>query len=185
MEYRKTIVLKNGQVCLLRSAAAADGAAMTEFFLRTHGETEFLCSAPEENSHTAQQEAAFLQEKFESPVEAVLVAVVDGELAGTAGIAAIGRKRKVCHRASFWITVAKAHWGQGIGHALLDACIDCARRAGYEQVELDVVAENGRALALYRSAGFVEYGRNPKGFRLGAERYQELVLMRLELLAEI
>ena len=31
-------------------------------------------------------------------------------------------------------------------------------------LELSVVADNARAMALYQRAGFVEYGRNPKGF---------------------
>ena len=37
------------------------------------------------------------------------------------------------------------------------------------------------ALALYKKFGFVEYGRNPKGFRSRNTGYQELVLMRLAL----
>ncbi|MBQ7681453.1 MAG: GNAT family N-acetyltransferase, partial [Oscillibacter sp.] len=53
--------------------------------------------------------------------------------------------------------------------------------AGYAQLELAAVSENARALALYRSAGFVEYGRNPRGFRSRLTGWQELVLMRLEL----
>jgi ribosomal protein S18 acetylase RimI-like enzyme len=48
-------------------------------------------------------------------------------------------------------------------------------------LELDVVASNERAIALYQDEGFVEYGRNPRGFRLRSGAYQELVLMRLEL----
>ena len=64
---------------------------------------------------------------------------------------------------------------------MTEACIACARAAGYVQLELEAVAENERALALYRSLGFVEYGRNPKGFRSRLSGWQELVLMRLEL----
>ena len=75
----------------------------------------------------------------------------------------------------------KAHWGLGIGRALTEACIECAKKAGYAQLELEVVAENKSALALYKSVGFVEYGRNPKGFRSRLTGWQELVLMRLEL----
>ena len=56
-----------------------------------------------------------------------------------------------------------------------------ARKAGYTQLELDVVADNASALALYKKFGFVEYGRNPKGFRSRNTGYQELVLMRLAL----
>lgn len=64
----------------------------------------------------------------------------------------------------------------------MTACIESARAAGYTQLELSAVAENGRALALYEKAGFVEYGRNPRGFRSRLTgQYQELVYMRLEL----
>ena len=64
---------------------------------------------------------------------------------------------------------------------MTEACIACARAAGYAQLELAAVAENEKALALYRSVGFTEFGRNPKGFRSRLSGWQELVLMRLEL----
>ena len=73
------------------------------------------------------------------------------------------------------------YWSLGIGRALTEACIECAGAAGYVQLELEAVAENKSALALYRSVGFQEYGRNPKGFRSRLTGWQELVLMRLEL----
>ena len=57
------------------------------------------------------------------------------------------------------------------------ACIQCAKQAGYAQLELDVVAENTRAIALYQKEGFVEYGRNPDGFRSRTSGAQELVYM--------
>ena len=56
----------------------------------------------------------------------------------------------------------------------------CEER-GYAQLELEAVAENQTALTLYKSVGFVEYGRNPRGFRSRFSGWQELVLMRLEL----
>lgn len=48
-------------------------------------------------------------------------------------------------------------------------------------MELEVVAENRSAIGLYESVGFVEYGRNPKGFRSRLTGWQEVVLMWLEL----
>ena len=49
-------------------------------------------------------------------------------------------------------------------------------------MELEAVGENAHALALYESLGFVEFGRNPKGFRSRITgKYQELVSMRLDL----
>ena len=98
-----------------------------------------------------------------------------------AGIEPVGAKYKVRHRADFGISVLKDYWGLGLGRALAKACIRCAKDAGYVQLELNAVAENERALALYRDLGFVEYGRNPRGFNSRLSGYQELVYMLLEL----
>lgn len=181
MEYRKTITMKDGRECVLRNGTEQDGQAVTEVFNRTHAQTDYLLSYPEENSFTAEQEAQFLQKKTESENEIEILAEIGGAIVGTAGIERVGAKEKVRHRAAFGISVERAYWGLGIGRALTEACVECAKDAGYAQLELDVVAENHRAIALYESAGFVEYGRNPKGFRSRLTGWQELVLMRLEL----
>ena len=75
----------------------------------------------------------------------------------------------------------KEYWGLGIGRALMEACINCAKEAGYAQLELTVVAENARAIALYQKAGFVEYGRNPRGFHSRISGFQEVIYMLLDL----
>lgn len=181
MKYEQTILLKNGKEAVIRNGDASDGDTVFKVFHRTHEETDYLLSYPDENSLDPEQEAQFLKEKTESSDETELVAVVDGVIAGTAGIESVGRKYKVEHRAEFGISVLKAYWGMGLGKALTEACIQCAKDAGYRQLELNVVAENDRALSLYRSLGFVEFGRNPRGFRSRMTGYQELVYMRLEL----
>lgn len=181
MEYSKQIVLKDGRTAILRHGVEVDGSAVFENFNRTHGETDYLLSYPDENSFTAEQEGKFLKRKAESANEVEIIALVDGRVAGTAGVDAIGGKYKLRHRAEFGISVLKEYWGLGIGRALMDACIECARQAGYAQLELTVVAENARAVEMYRRAGFVEFGRNPRGFNSRLSGYQELVSMRLEL----
>ena len=98
-----------------------------------------------------------------------------------AGIEAVGEKYKVKHRAELGISILKEFWGLGLGKALLTACIHCAKEAGYKQIELNVVAENERAVSLYRSMGFEEFGRNPRGFRSRISGYQELVYLLLKL----
>ena len=75
----------------------------------------------------------------------------------------------------------KEYWGLGIGKAMMKACVQCAQNAGYQQLELEVVAENQRAENMYKSIGFVEYGRNPLGFISKYSGPQELVYMRLVL----
>ena len=181
MKYCQQIVLKNGKTAVLRNGVASDGSAVFENFNRTHAETDYLLSYPDENSFDSEKEGQFLEQKTASTHEIELIAFVDGKVAGTAGIEAVGTKDKVRHRAEFSISVLKEYWGLGIGRALTQACIRCAKEAGYTQLELTVVAENERAIALYRSAGFTEYGRNPRGFLSRASGYQELVYMLLEL----
>lgn len=181
MKYYKEILLKNGAKCILRSAEGSDAEGVYENFMQTHGETEFLLSYPDENSFDIPQEEQFLTKMAMGEREAEICAVLEGRIVGTAGIEAVGAKDKVRHRASFGISVEKASWGLGIGRALTQACIECARVAGYSQLELDVVSANETAVSLYKSAGFVEYGRNPKGFRTRSGQWQELVLMRMDL----
>lgn len=181
MKYDQRIFLKNGKEAWLRNGGAPDGEAVYELFNRTHAETDYLLSYPDENSFDPEQEARFLKEKTESPNEIEILALVDEMIVGSAGIEAVGSKDKVRHRASFGISVRKDHWGLGLGKALTLACIECAEAAGYAQLELEAVAENRAALALYESVGFAEYGRNPRGFRSRLSGWQEIVLMRLEL----
>lgn len=181
MKYEQTILLKNGKEAVIRNGDELDGNDVFDVFNRTHGETDYLLTYPDENSFDSEQEAQFLKEKAISPNEIELVAIVDGKIAGTAGIESVGEKYKVKHRAEFGIGILKEYWGLGLGKALTKACIQCAIDAGYEQLELNVIAENERALSLYRSLGFIEYGRNPRGFNSKISGYQELVYMLLEL----
>ncbi len=181
MQYYKTILLKNGKECCLRNGIERDGQAVLENFNLVHAQTDFLLSYPDENSFDAEMESRFLKEKSESENEIEIIAVVDGAVVGTAGIEAVGAKYKVRHRAELGISIAEEFWGLGIGRELTDACIECAREAGYTQLELSVVAENTRAVTLYKKAGFVEYGRNPKGFNSRTSGFQEIIHMRLEL----
>ena len=181
MEYSKTIRLKDGRTCTLRNGTERDGQALLDIYILTHAQTDYLLAYPDEATMTAQMEAQFLKGKTDSPDEIEILAEVDGNVVGSAGIGCVGRKDKLKHRAEFGISVDRAYWGLGIGRAMTEACIECAAKAGYSQLELDAVAENEKALALYRSLGFVEYGRNPRGFRSRLTGWQELVLMRLEL----
>ena len=181
MKYSKTVRLKDGRTCMIRNGTQQDAQGVWDNFVLTHGETEFLTTYPEEVNYTLEQEEAYLMQKEESDRDAALLAEVDGKVGGTAGIDGSKAAEKTRHRAHVGSSIAKAWWGLGIGRALTEACIKCAREAGYLQLELEVVADNHRAMELYKSVGFMEYGRNPKGFRSRNSGWQENVLMRLEL----
>ena len=48
---------------------------------------------------------------------------------------------------------------------LMDAAIQTAQSAGYAQIELEVAADNERAIRLYERFGFKEYGRCPRALK--------------------
>ena len=179
MRYYRRITLKNGKECVLRNGRPEDAEAVVEMVVRTHEETDFLLSYPDEHAFTKEEEVKFLAAKDESEKEIYIVAEIDGVIVGSAGTDGRGDREKLRHRAEFGIGILKEYWGLGIGKALTQACIGCAEEAGFGQLELAVVADNQAALSLYEKCGFQIYGRNPRGFRSRYSGWQELVLMCL------
>jgi ribosomal protein S18 acetylase RimI-like enzyme len=85
----------------------------------------------------------------------MLVATVDGGLAGLGGLAPQeGGRAELCklHVDSRW-------QGRGIGRLLASGLIYHAREAGFSEIELHVTATQTAAIALYRRLGFHEIRR--------------------------
>jgi RimJ/RimL family protein N-acetyltransferase len=61
--------------------------------------------------------------------------------------------------ADLGMLVSDGHRGQGVGSALMEACLDWCRDSGAHKVTLSVFPHNGAALALYRKYGFQVEGR--------------------------
>ena len=173
----KEIVLKDGRRCLLRPASPADAAEMVAFMKRTAGETPFLLRNPDEVTYTAEEEAEKLREIAADPRCVMLAAVVDGKIAGNSGLGDLGPKRRLRHRCTMAITLFREYWGLGAGTAMIGYLTQLAQQIGYEQMDLEVVADNARALALYRKCGFIESGRRHHAAKLDDGTYQDHILM--------
>lgn len=181
MRYEKAEILRNGSTLHIRSAEARDAQNVLNLVALTHGQTDYLLSYPDERRFNLEQEAEYLNGMLESDREIMLLSEIDGTLCGSVGVFAVGSRYKVRHRAELGISVDESFWGLGIGKALMQSAIECAKLAHYTQLELSVVADNRRAVSMYKKFGFVEFGRNPKGFLSKYTGYQALVDMRLEL----
>ena len=86
MKYLRTITLKDGRTCILRNGTQGDGQAALDNFNLTHRQTEFLLSYPNEKGFSVEDEERFLREKTESDDEIELLAELDGNVIGMAGI---------------------------------------------------------------------------------------------------
>ena len=181
MNYNKIVTLKNNKKCIIKNASEKEAQGVLDVFNATRFQTDFLLTYPDETNFTIEQEKEFLLHKEKSKNEIQLCAIVDDKIVATASVDALGNNFKIKHRAELGIAVNKTFWRMGIGKELAIACIECAKMAGYLQLELSVVSGNLPAVSLYKKIGFVEYGRNPKGFNSRKTGWQELVLMRLEL----
>ena len=107
------------------------------------------------------QELARLPGDYAPPDGRLLLAVDDDELAGC--IAMRKLEPGVCEMKRLF--VRPAHRAKGLGRVLVNAVIDEARKLGYTTMRLDTLpGRMDKAIALYRSLGFVEiapYCHNP------------------------
>ncbi len=89
----------------------------------------------------------------------LLVAEMDGEVVGNAGLHPVSPMLRRRHALAMGIAVAPQAQGQGVGSALMAALCEYADRwAGALRIELSVYVDNEVAIRLYRKFGFVVEG---------------------------
>ena len=88
---------------------------------------------------------------------AMLIAEVDGRIAGTVSIGGHSHRLPNSLRL-FALDVGPAFRRKGVGAALIDAVEKMARRRGIQSVNLEVAVEKGDALRLYERRGYQRLG---------------------------
>jgi ribosomal protein S18 acetylase RimI-like enzyme len=115
----------------------------------------------------------FIRDALADPQQAIFGAIESGLI----GIVGVYRNRnlKSAHKIHVWGTyVSPTHRSKGIGRSLMEAAIEFARGCpGITQIHLSVSETALPALALYEELGFVAWGTEPRGLRLGQEFFSE------------
>ena len=109
-------------------------------------------------------ELAGLPGDYAEPRGALLLATVDGELAGCCALRPMDTADYPNTSEMKRLYVRKAFRGFGLGRLLTEAILDAARQAGYASVLLDTLNEMDTARNLYADLGFEEippYYHNP------------------------
>ena len=174
----ETLILKNGKTCVLRSVEPEDGARMIAYMKIMLGETPFLLRTPEEFDYSVEGEAEVLRRRRDDPRALMILAEADGEIVAASDVTPMGTKSRMLHRATLGMSVRQDYWRQGIGSAMMERLITYAKQAGFEQIELEVVSANRRALNLYTKYGFQVYGTRPHGIKYADGSYADDYMMR-------
>jgi len=111
-----------------------------------------------------EQELATLPGSYAAPRGTVLLAWIDGELAGCCALRPIDDVDVPNAAEMKRLYVRPAFRRFGLGRLLAEAVLDAARRMGYSSVLLDTLDDMEAARALYEELGFIEippYYHNP------------------------
>ncbi|WP_296354093.1 GNAT family N-acetyltransferase [Ramlibacter sp.] len=100
------------------------------------------------------QELAQLPGEYAAPRGALLLARVDGEVAGCCALRPLDAADYPNAAEMKRLYVRKAFRGFGLGRHLVEAMLDAARQAGYASVLLDTLDDMEAARALYEDLGF-------------------------------
>jgi RimJ/RimL family protein N-acetyltransferase len=154
-------------------AVQGDAAEILDFLNRVSLETDYLSFTPGDVGITLEEEVAFLR-SMEDPARGfMLKALVDGVIAGTAGITR-SKSIRLRHVGQVGISVVRKHWRQGVGRALMEGVVKEGERLGLRRLSLLVRSDNVRAIALYESVGFRHEGRLAGAFVVGDTLYDDL-----------
>ena len=114
---------------MIRAAKPEDAERLLALHKTLDAETKFMLFEPGERTTTVEDERRRLERIEESSNEAVFVAEVDEAIVGfTSGFCR--PPQRVRHAVYIVLGIARSHWGQGLGTALLGELEAWARERG-------------------------------------------------------
>ena len=165
-----------GEGVRIRELTGDDGDDFRHLRLRALKEHPDAFGSSYEAESAAPVEAAAerLRLNAESQDSFTLGAYRGRDLVGMVGFYQESRE-KTRHRGNIWgMYVPSEEQGKGTGRALLARALELAGALpGLEQVELQVVTRNTRAMGLYASFGFERYGTEPRALFVDGEYLDE------------
>ncbi|HJC16085.1 MAG TPA: GNAT family N-acetyltransferase [Candidatus Fusicatenibacter intestinigallinarum] len=176
MRISQETVTLGGHELLLRNAEADDAQMLLTYLKTTAEETRFLLKEPEELVMTLEDEKNFIESQNASDSNLMILGFLDGEHVGNCSL--MGNPwMRYRHRVTVAIALYQKFTGLGIGTLMMKKLTDVAREHGIEQLELEVVADNERAVALYKKLGFQVCGQMPKNMKYKDGTYADVLFM--------
>lgn len=173
------IALRDGREVVIRAGTPDDAAALLAYMQRCLPDfAPFVAMDPDEFTMTEADERAWLESQQTNPGAFTLLALAGSQVVAVLNCSCRSERRRVAHLGHLGMSSDKSYWGSGLGGEMLAAMIDWAERHPVlELLELDVFADNERALALYRGSGFVQSGVVPGRARFADGSSKDGVMM--------
>ena len=135
-----------------------------------------------DRKQTREEEAEWLANQLTGIEKGNIVSVVAevrGRLVGNSSVTK-GSYEDTRHHGYLGIAISKKHRDRGIGLEMMRTLVRESRRAGLKTVQLEVFANNPRAIHVYERTGFKESGRIPKKM-LRSSKFIDSIVMTREL----
>lgn len=158
---------------LLRPATAADAAATAAIY---NAEVTGSRVTFDLVTRTVEEQAEWLDAR--SGALEVVVAEIDGVVAGYASLSAYRERAGYRTTVEDSVYVHADHRGAGVGRALLDEIVDVARERGFHSVIARIVADHAASIRLHAAVGFQHVGvEREVGRKFG--RWLDVAVMQL------
>jgi RimJ/RimL family protein N-acetyltransferase len=169
--------LKDGAEITLRTAVEQDAAPLLVTITAYIANNEGMSWAPDEYRKTEDERREFIQRKLDNPAEILILAELGGEIVGNIDFH-VGSRQRTAHAGEFGMGMLPRVRSRGLGTLLLNRLIAWAQEVPQlEKINLRVISNNPRAMALYRKLGFLEEGRRVREIKYSDGSYADEILM--------
>ncbi len=169
--------LKDGAEITIRTAVEQDAAPLLATITAYIADNEGMSWAPDEYRKTEDERRDFIRRKRDNPAEILILAELNGEIVGNIDFH-VGNRQRTAHAGEFGMGMLPKLRSRGLGTLLLDTLIAWANDVPQlEKINLRVISNNPRAMALYRKLGFVEEGRRAREIKYSDASYADEILM--------
>ncbi len=142
---------------VIREAEIDDAEEMISYLNIVGGESDNLMHGPDGFKAPLEAVKRRIQASHDADNSIILIALEGEKIIARAELDGY-HGAKLHHNARFSISVRKDYWNKKIGTKLMTEIIERAKEMNLHNIELEVVADNKAAIALYHKMGFSDVG---------------------------
>lgn len=176
----RTITLKDNQVLILKSPTPEQAQMLLDHLTRVFKNNYRNFNRPAEywESLPLEKEEQILKEHAEAPNKFMLSAFYKGKIVGNIGLFGFdfpfGK-----HSARFGLGIEDEYQNLGLGSALLNYCMEEAKKLNVHSLELAVRTFNDPAIRLYEKCGFRRVGEMKEIAFIDGKFYDEYIYQKI------